>query len=130
MKTKSVFALLLTLLLCFGAELTKAPFQLCICPSEVVTSESTQSKILNVLKDLCSDCGHTTNCCFTHTDVPFISSITISQLNAPTTFALITTDNFVCSFARSSTLAQSGINKAPPRTTTQTLVSLHQQLLI
>lgn len=130
MKTKSVFALLLTLLICFGAEFTKAPFELCICPSEVVASESTQSKILNVVKDLCSDCGHTTNCCFSHTDVPFISSITLSQLNAPTAFALVSTDNFVCTFACSTMLAQSGINKAPLRNTAQTLVSLHQQLLI
>ena len=130
MKTKAIFALFLSLLLCFGANLSKATPAACLCPAELVASSEVQTTISNALKDLCSDCGHTTNCHFSHTDIPFTGSLTLNQIDAPATLAVVPAATLFIPSVCSAVLAQSGTNKAPPRFNSSTLVSLHQQLLI
>lgn len=131
MKTKSVFNLLFILLLlfCFGAN-TKAPTEQCTCPSAISAPIAVQSSISNLLEDICADCGHTTNCCISHTDNPFTGAITLNQINPPLNLVLVAPVSVAELFVCSAVLAQSGVNKAPPRASASTLLALHQKLVI
>lgn len=99
----------------------------CSCPTAVAQSVSAMS---NTLMDVCSDCGHTSNCCFSHTAVPFAGSITLSQQNVQLELPAIAVFDFGNNTVCAIELSVSGINKAPPRSQHQTLVSLNQRLLI
>lgn len=129
MKTKSVFVLLLTLLFCFGANLSKEAFGQCLCP-DTVSAAQDRSTISNAAQDICDDCGHKTECCFSNTDMPIIGSFIQNQgsvLQLPIASSI---NGYVISCVCSAVLAQSCVNKAPLQCQPPTLFALHQQLLI
>ncbi|MBX9769778.1 MAG: hypothetical protein K2X29_00315 [Candidatus Obscuribacterales bacterium] len=127
MKTKSIFVLLLVFLFGLGANpISATP---CSCPVEVTASQAAPA-IANTLNDICSDCGHTSNCCFSHKEIPFSGSVSLSQLERQPELPTVSAISFKIENACSTALAASDLNKAPPWRQTQTLVSLHQRLLI
>lgn len=129
MKTKSIFVLLLAMLFLFGANPSRGNATECLCPAEI-TDNQVKSAIANTFKDICSDCGHTSNCCFTHKEIPFVGTTTLSQLPLQWEAPIVTVVSFKRDSASSRALAASGVNKAPPWRQKQTLISLHQRLLI
>jgi hypothetical protein len=129
MKTKSIFVLLLTLLICFGLDRNNGNLRGCICPSELTTAHGIPA-IANTLNYICSDCGHTSNCCFSHKEIPFVGSLTLIPNELQQELPTVVSTNCTTVNACSTTLAKSGVNKAPPWSLQQTLVSLHQRLLI
>ncbi len=130
MKTKAIFVSLLMMLLCFGANLNNGNLGQCLCPPEVSSPSQVVSVIANAISDICNDCGHTTNCCFSHKKIPFVGSVTLSQIEFQADLPTAIPSFSLPASIASSTLAKSGVNKAPPWSRAETLVSLHQQLLI
>jgi hypothetical protein len=129
MKTKPIFVLLLTLLFCLGVNL-RNPGADCLCPPELTNSFERQTTISNAIQDLCNDCGHTTNCCFSHTDIPTASSLTWVQPEFQDYAITVPATNTVLPARASAELARRDLNKAPPNCQRLTLVSLNQRLLI
>jgi hypothetical protein len=81
--------------------------------------------------DLCSDCGHTKTCCFSHQDSPFIGSTKVAsvldvELVATQQARLRTVE--VCK-GSDERIASVG-NRAPPYSVKPTLLEMHQQLLV
>lgn len=130
MKTNSLISIFFALLLCFGADLSKAALGDCICPTEVVTQTQVHATISNIFQDLCAHCGHTSNCCFSKADVPVIGSLHLSQVELDNDLALCAPVPYDSSSVCSTVLSQSGVNKAPPQASRPTLLSLNQELLI
>ncbi|MBX9771565.1 MAG: hypothetical protein K2X29_09355 [Candidatus Obscuribacterales bacterium] len=122
---KSIFVILLTLLFCFGVNLRE-----CICLEQPASIQA-QAEVSNHIQNVCKDCGHESNCCFSHTKLPLAGSLSLSHPTSamPVQSAL---SSFEISHPSncSEILANSGTNKAPPWSRTQTPILLHQKLLI
>jgi len=125
MKTKSIFVMLLTLLLCFGVNLRE-----CICLEQQASLQA-RAEVSNHIQNVCKDCGHESNCCFSHTKLPLAGSLSLSHpISAMPVQAALSNVEISSPRSCSEILASSGANKAPPWSRTQTPILLHQKLLI
>ena len=124
MKTNPIFVLLLTLLLCIAAT---PGMRQCICPPQQDAPAITQFVARHLLNDVCSDCGHSEECCANHNDAPLIVlQLTLDVMHASTSLVRALFDFTVPEYS----LAESGTNRAPPSCKTFTLVALHCLLLV
>ncbi|MBC7996928.1 MAG: hypothetical protein IAF58_03235 [Leptolyngbya sp.] len=125
MKTKAICILLFAFLFC-----VRVNAHACICPSEFTQNTTVTEQNFELSFDQCQDCGHTQNCCVEQQDSEISSDNTatwkffeISVVDKQPLFAsvvLIPTPSPFSVFA----------NKSPPNLPPNTLVSLHQRLLI
>ncbi|MBX9725275.1 MAG: hypothetical protein K2X81_27980 [Candidatus Obscuribacterales bacterium] len=134
-KTSSIFITLLLVVLgfCTGS----SP---CVCPAEISQRISTTvSTIVELVSstrtidggDICCDCGHTKNCCYSHKELPAIASaasisvvdcIYLSTLWSPVSILSV-------HFLSKESIGAVG-NRAPPWIVKATLQNLHQKLLV
>ncbi|HEY9758771.1 MAG TPA: hypothetical protein V6C97_26625 [Oculatellaceae cyanobacterium] len=125
MKTNPIFISLLILALCVGTSLRP-----CVCPEELSKTIAAVATI-NHAGDLCTDCGHTKTCCFTHKTLPIVgSSASAASLDADLATGILQYARCVEVCRWSSVRIGSMGNRAPPWTVKPTLFEMHQQLLI
>jgi hypothetical protein len=125
MKTNPIFISLLILALWFCTS-----FRPCAC-SEELKKTVIEVASINHAGDLCSDCGHTKTCCFTHKDLPIIgSSASTISFNADLIVGHLQYVRIVEVRKRSDESVGAVGNRAPPWTVKSTLVEMHQQLLV
>lgn len=129
-KTSSIFITLLMVVLGFCTS-----SRACACPDEVSQRVSTSvSTIVEFVSsthgDLCSDCGHTKNCCYSSKELPAITSaMSISIADCIDQFTLWSPPSqFSLQFLSKDAIGAVG-NRAPPWIVKATLHNLHQKLL-
>lgn len=125
MKTNPIFISLLILVLSVCTSLRP-----CACPEELKKTIAAVATI-NHAGDLCSDCGHTKTCCFTHKDLPILgSSASAVSLDADLIAGQLQCVRTVEVCRRSGERIGSIGNRAPPWSVKPTLFEMHQQLLV
>jgi hypothetical protein len=104
----------------------------CLCPEERAKDGINVVAVLAATGDICGDCGHTKNCCISHVEMPVVGSGTGAVAQAEPQFVACASATFGLSIPniRSLTLVSSGMNRAPPWSSTQTPIALHQKLII
>jgi hypothetical protein len=115
------------LLLCVSTGLSA-----CACPENRAESGAKLVSTLAAAGDVCADCGHTKNCCISHIDMPVVESGTGAVVQTEPQFVprtLIVFDLIIPN-KRALSLIRSGVNRAPPWSSTQTPVALRQKLVI
>lgn len=125
MKTKAICILLFAFLFC-----VRVNAHACICPSESTKNTVATEQNLELSFDQCQDCGHTQNCCAEQQDleissdntasIKFLEVSSVDKQPQVAGIALIPTPSPFSVFA----------NKSPPNLPPDTLVSLHQRILI
>jgi len=128
MKTKTIFLVVLFLLSSWVSSSSA-----CVCEQASATITQLQSAdfLLPVADDLCQDCGHSTNCCFTQNSPAIAGDISQvwnpSELDRGGSIPAATHQSIQW---RETLTASHGNRAPPPWITQQTPVSLHRLLLI